>query len=162
VLDTISARERGLNVLRTSPVELTDNEGTNMSKPLIGYWLATGLFCLAMTAGGSMNLMRAEMQQEAMTALGYPDYLMTILGVAKILGVIALLIPGVPLLKEWAYAGFTFDLLGAGASHAFVGDAVGETMMPVVILAIAAASYCLRPADRRLRLAPDSSSSTAS
>ena len=83
-----------------------------MKKQLIGYWLATALFCLAMTAGGMMNLMRADMQKEAMTALGYPDYLMTILGVAKMLGVIALLIPGVPLLKEWAYAGFTFDLLG--------------------------------------------------
>ncbi len=73
-----------------------------MNKRLIGYWLATALFCLAMTAGGTMNLVRAEMQQEAMAALGYPDYLMTILGVAKILGVIALLILGVPLLKEWA------------------------------------------------------------
>ena len=83
-----------------------------MNKRLIGYWVATALFCLAMTAGGMMNLMRAEMQKEAMAALGYPVYLMTILGVAKILGVIALLIPKTPLLKEWAYAGFTFDLLG--------------------------------------------------
>jgi uncharacterized membrane protein YphA (DoxX/SURF4 family) len=129
-----------------------------MDKRLIGFWVATALFCLAMTAGGSMNLMRAEMQKEAMTALGYPDYLMTILGVAKILGVIALLIPGVPLLKEWAYAGFTFDLLGAAASHAFVGDALAEIIMPLVILAIAAASYWLRPPTRRLQLATDASS----
>ena len=104
-----------------------------------------------------MNLMRAEMQKEAMTALGYPDYLMTILGVAKILGVIALLIPGVPLLKEWAYAGFTFDLLSAAASHAFVGDALAEIIMPLVILAIAAVSYWLRPPTRRLQLATDAS-----
>ena len=105
-----------------------------MNKRLIGYWVATALFCLAMTAGGTMNLMRAEMQKEAMTALGYPDYLMTILGVAKILGVIALLIPGVPLLKEWAYAGFTFDLLGAGSSHAFVGDSPAEILVPLTSL----------------------------
>ena len=132
-----------------------------MNKRLIGYWVATALFCLAMIAGGSMNLMRAEMQKEAMTALGYPDYLMTILGVAKILGVIALLIPGVPLLKEWAYAGFTFDLLGAAASHAFVGDALAEIIMPLVILAFAAASYCLRPPTRRIQLATDASSPPA-
>ncbi len=130
-----------------------------MNKQLIGYWLATALFCLAMTAGGMMNLIRADMQKEAMAALGYPEYLMTILGVAKILGVIALLIPGVPLLKEWAYAGFTFDLLGAAASHAFNGDAFVEAIVPLVILAIAIASYFLRPSSRRLRLATASSAS---
>ena len=56
-----------------------------------------------------MNLLRVELRQEAMANLGDPMYLMTILGVAKILGVIALLAPRLPLLKEWAYAGFTFD-----------------------------------------------------
>ena len=121
-----------------------------MKSKIVGYWIATSLFCLAMAAGGTMNLTRAEMQQEAMAALGYPEYLMTILGVAKLLGVIALLIPGAPLLKEWAYAGFTFDLLGAAASHAFVGDPFSETVVPLVVLAIAGASYCLRPASRRL------------
>ena len=130
-----------------------------MKKRLLGYWVATALFCLAMTAGGTMNLMRAEMQKEAMGALGYPEYLMTILGVAKILGVIALLIPKMPLLKEWAYAGFTFDLLGAAASHAFIGDPIVEAIVPVVILAIAGASYCLRPSARRLQLATNTSSS---
>ena len=130
-----------------------------MKKQLIGYWLATALFCLAMTAGGMMNLMRAEMQKEAMAALGYPDYLMTILGVAKMLGVMALLIPGVPLLKEWAYAGFTFDLLGAASSHAFVGDPPAEMLVPLVILAIAIASYCLRPSTRRLQPTTNTSSS---
>ena len=130
-----------------------------MEKRLLGYWVATALFCLAMTAGGTMNLMRAEMQKEAMDALGYPEYLMTILGVAKILGVIALLIPKMPLLKEWAYAGFTFDLLGAAASHAFIGDPIAEMIVPLVILGIAGASYCLRPSARRLQLTTNTSSS---
>lgn len=85
-----------------------------------------------------------------MATLGYPEYLMTILGVAKISGVIALLIPGLPLLKEWAYAGFTFDILGASASHAFVGDPVGEILIPLVLLTICIASYCWRPPSRRL------------
>ena len=114
--------------------------------------MATGVFCLAMTAGGTMNLMRAEVQKESIVALGFPEYLMTILGTAKLLGVVALLIPGVPLLKEWAYAGFTFDLLGASASHAFVGDPPMETVLPLIILGIAAASYFLRPASRRLQV----------
>ena len=123
-----------------------------MDKRLIGYWLATGLFCAAMAAGGTMNLLRAEVQKESIAALGYPEYLMTILGVAKILGVIALLAPGFPLLKEWAYAGFTFDMLGASASHAFVSDPPMETALPLIILGIAAASYFLRPASRRLQV----------
>ena len=73
-----------------------------------------------------MNLIRYEEQREAMAELGYPVYLMTILGVAKLLGVLALLLPGTPLLKEWAYAGFTFDLLGASVSHAFVGHSIAQ------------------------------------
>ena len=121
-----------------------------MDKRVIGYWLATGLFCLAMTAGGTMNLIRAEVQKESIAALGYPEYLMTILGVAKLLGVVALLMPGFPLLKEWAYAGFTFDLLGASASHAFVADAPSEIVLPLFLLGIAGLSYYLRPGTRRL------------
>ena len=85
-----------------------------------------------------------------MEALGYPVYLMTILGVAKVLGVIALLIPGQPLLKEWAYAGFTFDILVAAASHAFAQDTVQSIIIPLVILTVGAASYVLRPDSRRL------------
>ena len=101
-----------------------------MNIRLVGYWIATALFCVAMTAGGTINLLRVELQQEAMANLGYPMYLMTILGVAKILGVIALLAPRLPLLKEWAYAGFTFDMLGAAASHAFVVDSPTEIVTP--------------------------------
>ncbi|MEM8680517.1 MAG: DoxX family protein [Planctomycetota bacterium] len=124
-----------------------------MQKQLIGYWTLTVLFCLAMAASGTMNLLRVEEMKQAMVALGYPEYLMTILGVAKIMGVVALLIPGTPVLKEWAYAGFTFDLLGASASHAFVGDPLAETVVPLVILGVAAASYGLRPGTRRIQLA---------
>ncbi|MEM1225477.1 MAG: DoxX family protein, partial [Planctomycetota bacterium] len=116
----------------------------------IPYWIATGLFCLAMGPAGVLNLIRFEGQQESITALGYPVYLMSILGVAKVLGVIALLIPKTPLLKEWAYAGFTFDLLGAAASHAFVGDPPPEIIAPLVLLAIAIASYRMRPSSRRM------------
>ena len=129
-----------------------------MKMRLIGYWLATGLFCLAMTGGGIMNLIRHEFQREAMTKLGYPEYLMTILGTAKVVGVVVVLIPGVLLLKEWAYAGFTCLLLGATASHVFAGDPISETIAPLIVLAIALASYFLRPPTRRIQLATHSSS----
>ena len=115
-----------------------------MNRRLIGYWMATGLFCLAMSAGGTMNLLRAEVQRESMAALGYPEYLMTILGVAKILGVIALLIPGAALLKEWAYAGFFFDLTGAAYLHGIAGDYAGVAT-PLVFAVLLLASYALRP-----------------
>jgi len=114
------------------------------------YWIATGLFCLAFTAGGIAHLVRAAPIAEAMAGLGYPPYVMTILGVAKLLGVAALLAPGRPTLKEWAYAGFCFDLMGAVASHAFAGDALGHALPPLALLAVGALSYHLRPADRRL------------
>ena len=118
------------------------------------FWVVTGLFCLAFTLGGSMHLIRAEQMAEGIRTLGYPAYLMTILGTAKLLGVVALLVPGRLLLKEWAYAGFTFDLLGAAASHVFVGDPAAETLRPLALLGVGVASYQLRPASRRLASTP--------
>ena len=125
-----------------------------MNKRQIAYWLLTGLFCLAMGTAGVLNLIRFEGQQEAMKSLGYPVYLMSILGIAKVLGVVALLIPKSPMLKEWAYAGFTFDLLGASASHGFAGHAIPEIIVPLFALAVLAGSYFLRPASRRLHFHP--------
>ena len=69
-----------------------------MTRREIGYWIATGLFCLAFVAGGTGHLLRADPMREGMLELGYPVYVMTILGLAKLLGVVALLVPGRPLL----------------------------------------------------------------
>ena len=91
---------------------------------------------------------------EAMTHLGYPLYFMTIIGIAKLLGVLAVLVPARPLLKEWAYAGLCFNLMGATASHAFSGDALSHTVRPAIALALCVASYLLRPDDRKLASAP--------
>ena len=123
-----------------------------MKREELTYWVVTGLFCAAFVFGGLGHLFRAERMVEGMTTLGYPLYVMTILGVAKLLGVAALLVPGYPLLKEWAYAGFTFNLLGAMASHLFVGNPITETMKPLALLCVGAASYHLRPPSRRLKL----------
>jgi hypothetical protein len=117
----------------------------------LGYWVATGLFCALFTVGGASHLVRAEGVAEGMQRLGYPAYVMTLLGVAKLLGVAALLAPGRPLLKEWAYAGFAFDLLGAAASHVFAGDWLAALLRPLPVLALGTASYLLRPAVRRVR-----------
>jgi uncharacterized membrane protein len=119
-----------------------------------GYWISTGLFCLAFVGGGLGHLFHADPMAEGMARLGYPAYVMSILGVAKLLGVAALLAPGQPTLKEWAYAGFAFDLIGAAASHLFAGDPIGEAVPPLVLLAIGAASYQLRPPERRLVAPP--------
>ena len=117
---------------------------------MLVYWLATGLFCAVLGFSGFAHVTHLEPMVEAMAKLGYPLYFMTILGSAKLLGVAALLAPGRPLLKEWAYAGFSFNLLGATASHVFTGDPLSETVRPAVLLALGAASYLLRPTARRL------------
>ena len=117
----------------------------------IGYWVATGLIAFAMGAGGLMDLMQPPELMEGMRHLGYPDYFATVLGLWKVAGAIAILAPGLPLLKEWAYAGIVFDLTGAAASHAFSGDDASKVITPIVLLGIAVASWALRPEARRLR-----------
>jgi uncharacterized membrane protein YphA (DoxX/SURF4 family) len=121
-----------------------------MQAKTIGYWATTGIFCAALGFGGFSSLTGAEEMHQEITGLGFPEYMLTILGVAKLAGVVALLAPGFPRLKEWAYAGFTFDLLGATASHSFAGDPIDATIKPLIVLCLAAASYALRPGSRRL------------
>jgi len=133
-----------------------------MTNKTTGYWITTGLFCAVLGFSGLAYLVRLEFMAERMTALGYPIYFLTILGTAKLLGIIALLAPGHVLLKEWAYAGFAFDLIGATASHAFSGDPFAESVRPLFVLALGAASYLLRPSARRLPSSPTLSSQAAS
>lgn len=125
-----------------------------MASRTTGYWITTALFCLMLGGGGLAYLVRADYMVENMTRLGYPMYFLTILGVAKVLGVLALAAPGWSLLKEWAYAGFAFDLIGATASHALAGDPLSEVVRPLFPLALGAASYLLRPPGRRLGSSP--------
>jgi hypothetical protein len=122
------------------------------TKPrVIGYWVTTGLLAAALLAGGAAELAQAPEVVASTLALGYPAYALTILGVWKVLSALALLAPRLPRLKEWAYAGIFFDLTGAAASHAFSGDPSGKIATPLVLLAIAAASWALRPPSRALR-----------
>jgi len=85
-----------------------------------------------------------------MTHLGYPAYLLTILGVWKILGVVAVLIPKFPVLKEWAYAGFFFAMSGAVISHIVLGDSVKEISPPLLLLILTVVSWYFRPENRKI------------
>ena len=117
----------------------------------IGYWVCTGLIGFAFLSGGVVDVLQPAEAVQGMTHLGYPLYFMTIIGVWKVLGAIAILAPGLPLIKEWAYAGIVFDLTGAAASHAAVGDGAADILTPLVMTAMAVASWYLRPESRRLK-----------
>jgi uncharacterized membrane protein YphA (DoxX/SURF4 family) len=114
------------------------------------YWISTVLLAAVLVLAGVMDVLRAPPVVQTVAALGYPAYLATILGVWKLLGAAAVVSPGLPRLKEWAYAGILFDLSGAAMSHAASGDPASKVAVPVVLLAVAAASWALRPASRRL------------
>jgi hypothetical protein len=90
------------------------------------YWIATIWLSLGMLSTAIVQLLKTEEEVDLMTRLGYPVYFLTIIGVWKILGVVAILMPGFRLLKEWAYAGFFFAMSGAVFSHIASGDSVNE------------------------------------
>ncbi|WP_421879240.1 DoxX family protein [Marinoscillum sp.] len=121
------------------------------------YWIVTLWMSLGMVSTGIVQLIRLEEEVERTVAhLGYPVYLLSILGVWKILGVIVALVPGLPLLKEWAYAGFFFAMTGALASHLIVQDPFSEIFPSVLLLMLTCLSWYYRPASRRLVFAKSS------
>lgn len=115
------------------------------------YWVATGLLALGMLQSGIFAVLRTKQWVDIITPLGYPLYFLTILGIWKILGVIAILIPRFKLVKEWAYAGFFFAMTGALASHLACGDyAVKAILGPVFQTLFIMLSWYFRPASRRI------------
>ena len=114
------------------------------------YWLATGFLSFGMLAGGIQQMLQIGGYNEIITQLGYPLYMLSILGVWKILGVIAILIPKFPLIKEWAYAGFFFAMTGAAISHFAVGQPAIEALPSLVLTVIIILSWYYRPASRKL------------
>jgi uncharacterized membrane protein YphA (DoxX/SURF4 family) len=112
-----------------------------MKKTNIIYWILTGLFAFVMVGSAIPDALSQPIAVAGFKEMGYPAYLLPFLGIAKILGVIAILIPGYPRIKEWAYAGLTFDLLGATYSIAACGKSIGNWAPMFVIILIAAGSY---------------------
>lgn len=116
----------------------------------IAYWVTTILGPASFVIGGFLFTTHGAQQAEQLSHLGFPPYMLTVLGIWKLLGVIAIVIPRFPRLKEWAYAGFFFDLTGAAASHIFSGDGLAVAAQPLVFLALVIASWALRPPGRKL------------
>jgi hypothetical protein len=113
------------------------------------YWIATVWLSLGMVSTGIVQLIGMDDEAANFQQLGYPLYLMTLIGVWKMLGVIAVLVPKFPLVKEWAYAGFFFCMSGAVISHIAVGDAFGKIAPPLLLLVLTVVSWYFRPADRK-------------
>lgn len=118
------------------------------------YWIATLWLALGMVSTGAVQLLRVPEEAGSLAALGYPAYLLTLLGIWKMLGVIAVLAPKLPVLKEWAYAGFCFVTTGAAVSHLASGHPVQDALPSLLLLALTALSWYFRPAGRKPGAAP--------
>jgi uncharacterized membrane protein YphA (DoxX/SURF4 family) len=121
------------------------------------YWIATIWLASGMLSTGILQLFKAKAEGAlappgvyGITHLGYPVYFLTILGIWKILGVVALLIPKFPLLKEWAYAGFFFIMTGAIFSHIASGDPLNEIFPSLLLLILTVVSWYFRPAEKKI------------
>lgn len=113
------------------------------------YWIATVWLALGMFSTGIVQLMKRKEEIDMISGLGYPVYFLTILGTWKVLGVLAVLLPKFPVLKEWAYAGFFFAMSGAIFSHIASGNAVNEVFPSLLLLILTAISWWFRPVDRK-------------
>ncbi|QMW06175.1 DoxX family protein [Spirosoma foliorum] len=117
------------------------------------YWIATLWLSLGMLSTGVVQLIQAKEGQggaDMITHQGYPLYLLPLLGICKILGVIAILVPKFPVVKEWAYAGFFFMMAGAIVSHIASGDSIGSAMPALLLLVLTVVSWYFRPVDRKI------------
>jgi hypothetical protein len=114
------------------------------------YWIATAWLSLGMLSTGIVQMLKMKEQTEMAIRLGFPLYFLVLLGAWKILGVITVLAPKLPLLKEWAYAGFFFTMSGAVVCHFAVGDPAKEFFGPILLLVLTGVSWYFRPADRKI------------
>jgi hypothetical protein len=121
------------------------------------YWISTIWLASGMLSTGTLQLFKVKAEGAVappgvygITHLGYPIYFLTIIGIWKILGVVALLIPKSPLLKEWAYAGFFFAMSGGIFSHIASGDSINEIFPALLLLILTVISWYFRPADRKI------------
>ena len=119
------------------------------------YWVATIWLALGMLSTAGVQLFKGKTGAggvDSITHLGYPVYILTLLGIWKILGAIAILVPGFCLLKEWAYAGFFFIMTGATYSHILSGGSAGDLAPSLLLLVLTVVSWYFRPANRKIGL----------
>ena len=120
-----------------------------MNRRRIAFWLVTIPVLLAFAFSGVANLAHFPHIARDMTHLGYPPYFSTILGAWKVLGAIAVAVPGFRAVKEWAYAGMIFDLSGAAISRGVVGDGAPGVAPPLLVASLVVASWTLRSANQK-------------
>jgi len=114
------------------------------------YWVTTLWLALGMTSTGIVQLIKMEEEIAMMTRIGYPEYISPLLGAWKLLGVIAILVPKLPIVKEWAYAGFFFNMSGAIFSHVVSGSETMELFGPTLLIVLTGVSWYFRPVSRKL------------
>jgi hypothetical protein len=134
----------------TAMTGTTAAAGTPPRGRTAAYWIVTGVVVAECAVGGAMDLLRLPPFYPMLIDLGYPGYLATILGSAKLAAGVVLLAPGLPRLKEWAYAGVLINMVGAAASQFAVHHSVGDLVAPGMFAVLATLSWALRPAGRRL------------
>jgi DoxX-like family len=124
---------------------------------LVGYWISTTLIALETLVGGVTDLVQGGTMLVTgppvagiIRDLGYPQYVLNILGIWKLLGGVVLLAPHLPRAKEWAYAGIFFELSGAAASHGLHGDHASDMIGPIILAGLTVTSWALRPPSRNL------------
>ena len=130
--------------------EDTPTQGRGAMIRLIAYWLFTVFVAFELAAGALWDLLRIEYVRVALAHLGYPLYLLVILGAWRVPGALTLLVPRFPRLKEWAYAGAFFEYSGAAASHLLAGDHGGQWVGPLIFSGFTMLSWALRSTSRRL------------
>src|ERR1700761_3320191 len=119
-------------------------------KKVVWYWIITAILSFCIFMGGLAQAMQVKGVVEGFKPLGYPTYFISLIGVWKVLGVIAILIPKFPLLKEWAYAGLFFTMTGAVISHIASNDITPQIIAPIVLAIFTVLSWYLRPASRKI------------
>jgi uncharacterized membrane protein YphA (DoxX/SURF4 family) len=141
-------KPRGHTTFSQPPEKDLDMPSTKRKS--IAYWVTTSLIAAAFMLGGLIDAAARPPAVGFLAHLGYPAYFCTLIGVWKVLGGVAVLVPRFPRLKEWAYAGIFFDVTGATISHAASGDGASRVAVPLAFAAIALASWALRPQSRKL------------
>lgn len=119
---------------------------------IIGYWIVTSLFCFELIQGAlwDFNLINKGYAFDILKHLGYPEYLAVILGISKLLATIVIILPGLTLIKEWAYTGVVILFLGAFTSHQFLGDTLSLSIWSLLFGILGILSWMLRPSSRKL------------
>lgn len=118
------------------------------------YWIATLWLALGMLSTGTVQLLKVKSEVDNITQLGYPIYILTLLGIWKFLGVIAVLLPKFTLVKEWAYAGFFFAMSGAIFSQLAAGNPLNKIFPSLLLLFLTVISWYFRPEDRKITSIP--------